>query len=433
MIRRLRKIFIIAAIIAVFLVLLILIGAINILNYHSLIVEADSTLLILAENKGSFPRQMFREGDQPAEPEPPMGPGGPLENEGDIRPSGLRRGGFEELAYQSRYFAAWFAGDGELLSINLDNVASLSEDEAQTMAKAVYATERQKGFLNDYRYCRTSCDEETLLLFLNCERELSTFQAFLYASIVISLVGIIGVYVLLLLLSGRIVRPIAESYDKQKRFITDAGHELKTPITIIRADADVLESELDEDNEWIADIRRQTNRLAELTADLIFLSRMEEENPSLQMQEFPFSELVDETAQSFQSLARSKGRTFSFAVAPDLTVNGDEKALAKLVSILLDNAMKYSPENGTVELTLNPVGRNARLTVKNSTMPMEKGNADRLFERFTREDRSRSSESGGFGLGLAIAKAVTEAHRGKIHAESEDGSSLTVTADLPIC
>jgi signal transduction histidine kinase len=150
------------------------------------------------------------------------------------------------------------------------------------------------------------------------------------------------------------------------------------------------------------------------------------------MQEISLSELVDETAQSFQSLALSKGKSFSASVAPDLHVTGDEKALAKLVSILLDNAMKYSPENGTAELRLEQIGRNARLSVRNSTSPMEKGNADRLFERFTREDRSRNSESGGFGLGLAIAKAVTEAHKGTIHARSEDGMSLTVTAELPL-
>ena len=271
-----------------------------------------------------------------------------------------------------------------------------------------------------------------MLLFLNCERELSTFRGFLYASVGISLAGTLAVFLLLLLLSGRIVRPIAESYEKQKRFITDAGHELKTPITIIRADADVLQSELDGENEWITDIRRQTNRLAELTSDLIYLSKMEEENASLQMQDLSLSELVDETAQSFQALARAKGRSFSSSVAPDLRVNGDEKALAKLVSILLDNAMKYSPEGGNVELKLDQAGRNARLIVRNSTPPMEKGNAERLFERFTREDRSRNSESGGFGLGLAIAKAVTEAHRGRIRAESEDGASLTVTAELPL-
>ncbi len=424
MIRKLRKKFIVAAIVAVFLVLLVLIGAINALNYRGLVVDADSTLQILAENKGSFPRQLFREPDRPSELQAPP-------NEGNNGPFGERRGDSRELAYQSRFFTAWFSDD-KLSRINLDNLASLSEEEAAALAESVYAAGRAKGFADEYRYRRAACEGETLLVFLNCQRELATFRDFLYASIGISLGGTLAVFLLLLVFSGRLVRPIAESYEKQKRFITDAGHELKTPITIIRADADVLASELDGENEWIADIRKQTGRLAELTEDLIFLSKMEEENPALQMEELSLSELVDETAQSFQSLARSKGKRFSASVEPELQVKGDEKALGKLVSILLDNAMKYSPESGTVELTLEKTGKNALLIVRNSTQPMERGSADRLFERFAREDRSRNSESGGFGLGLAIAKAVTEAHKGTIRAESEDGASLTVTAELPL-
>ena len=424
MIGRLRKKFIAAAIVAVFLVLLVLIGSINVLSYRSLVTDADGTLQILAENKGSFPRQMFREQDRPSDLQAP--PNG--ENSG---PFTERRGGNGELAYQSRFFTAWFSG-GSLTRINLDNLASLTEEEASALAESVYASGREKGFADEYRYCRAACDGETMLVFLNCQRELATFRGFLYASIGISLAGTLAVFLLLLLFSGRIVWPIVESYEKQKRFITDAGHELKTPITIIRADAEVLASELDGENEWIADIRKQTGRLAELTDDLIFLSKMEEENPTLQMEALSLSELVDETAQSFQSLALAKGKRFSASVAPELQVKGDEKALGKLVSILLDNAMKYSPENGTVDLALVRAGRNARLSVRNSTPPMEKGSADRLFERFAREDRSRNSESGGFGLGLAIAKAVTEAHKGTIRAESEDGFSLTVTAELPL-
>ena len=433
MIKKLRRKFIVAAIIAVFLVLLVLIGSINVLNYRSLVSEADGTLQILAENKGFFPQQMFREPDRPADPAAPPDTALPPAEEAWGGFFGPQRGGSRELAYQSRYFAAWFADDGALSRLNLDSLASLTEEEALTLAENVYASGKDRGFAGEYRCCRTSCDGETLLLFLNCERELSTFRTFLYASVGISLVGTLAVFLLLLLFSGRIVRPIAESYEKQKQFITDAGHELKTPITIIRADADVLQSELDEENEWITDIRRQTSRLAELTSDLIYLSKMEEENAALPMQELSLSELVDETARSFQALAFSKGRVFSSSVAPDLRVSGDEKALAKLVSILLDNAMKYSPEGSTVELRLEQLGKAARLSVKNSSAPMEKGSADRLFERFAREDRSRNSESGGFGLGLAIAKAVTEAHRGKIHAQSEDGASLTVTAELPLC
>ena len=194
----------------------------------------------------------------------------------------------------------------------------------------------------------------------------------------------------------------------------------------------MLETELEGENEWITDIRRQTQRLTELTAELIYLSRMEEEDRALTMERFSLSALTEETAQSFQALARAQGKDFTLSVAPGLELRGDEKAIAKLVSILLDNAMKYSTDKGRVELTLDRAGKNARLTVKNSAPPMEKGNAERLFERFARADSSRNSETGGFGLGLAIAKAVTEAHKGKIRAESEDGHSLTVTAELPL-
>ena len=434
MIRRLRKKFILAAMIAVFLVLFLLIGSINLLNYRSLVLEADSTLQLLASNRGSFPRQMFRQGDEPRDRDdelPDRDDDLPLPLSGGS--FGMRRGGSRELAYQSRYFTAWFDAQGTCSRINLDNIASLTKSEAKTLAEAVYALGREKGFSGEYRYCRSLCEEETMLLFLNCERELATFRTFLLASTGISLAGIAAVFLLLLLVSGRLVSPIAESYEKQKRFITDAGHELKTPITIIQADADVLASELDDDgNEWITDIRRQTHRLTELTTDLIYLSKMEEENPALHLQAFSLSDLTEETVQSFQAIALSQGKPFEPSVAPGLQMTGDEKAIGKLISILLDNAMKYSPAGGSVYLTLERAGRNARLVVKNSTLPMEAGNADRLFERFTREDASRNSESGGFGLGLAIAKAVTEAPKGKIHAQSEDGVSLTVTADLPL-
>ena len=430
MIGKLRRKFIIAAIISVFLVLSVLIGSINVLNYRSLIAEADRTLEVLTANNGSFPGQMFRGSDRPDTGLPPAREEMPGEG-GTGALFGTRRGGDRELAYQSRYYSVWFAPEGTVSRIDLEHLVSLTEEEALAQAESVFASGKAKGFAGEYRYCRATGEEETLLVFLNCEREFSTFRDFLYASVGISLAGTVAVFLLLLAVSGRIVQPVAESYAKQKRFITDAGHELKTPITIIRADADVLQSELEEDSEWLSDIRRQTDRLADLTADLIYLSKMEED-PALSRERMSLSELVEETAQPFRAIALSKGREFRSSVAPGLYVNGDEKALAKLVSILLDNAMKYSPEGGEVRLDLTRRGKNARLTVKNSTLPMEAGSADRLFERFTREDTSRSSETGGFGLGLSIAKAVTEANGGNIHAVSEDGRSLTVTAELPL-
>ena len=171
MINRLRKKFIVAAIVAVFLVLALLIGAINVFNYRSLVSDADATLQILANNKGSFPRQMFREQNRPSGMQLPP-------DEGGGGPAFGRRGGIGELAYQSRFFTASF-DEGGLSSLNLESLVSLTEEEAAALAQSVYASGRERGFSGEYRYRRASCDGEILLLFLNCERELSTFRGFL--------------------------------------------------------------------------------------------------------------------------------------------------------------------------------------------------------------------------------------------------------------
>lgn len=171
---------------------------------------------------------------------------------------------------------------------------------------------------------------------------------------------------------------MTESYEKQKQFITDAGHEIKTPITIIDADTEVLEMELGE-NEWLKDIQTQTKRLTSLTKDLILLSRMEEDKPQMTMIEFPFSDLVEETAQSFQALAKAQNKIFTITVQPMLALKGDEKTLRQLISILLDNALKYSPHSGVISLSLQKQMRNICLTVENTVESLPAGNMDYLF------------------------------------------------------
>ena len=439
MIHRLRNKFIAIAILSVILVLLILIGAMNVLNYRNLVKEADNTLALLAENGGVFPHQKPKFTKRPTSETSQDGKlttdSLPPELDNETQHFGdeffAHREITAELPYQSRYFIAEFDADGSLDKLNVDNIASVDADEAETIAKQVYAVDRSRGFVQAFRYARTIENGRTTLTFLSCGRELSTFRSFLLASIGISTIGIVAVFLLIVLFSGRILRPVVESYEKQKQFITDAGHELKTPITIINADVDVLETEL-ENNEWLTDIRTQTSRLTALTTDLIYLSKMEEEGLRISMMEFPLSDVVSETAQSFHAVAVSQNKTLSVIVQPMLTMNGDEKAIRKLISILLDNAMKYSSEHGKIRVDLIKEGKQARLTVFNTAENVEKGNADRLFDRFYRTDASRNSETGGFGLGLAVAKAVTEAHKGRIHAESKDGASLTIEAVLPL-
>ena len=167
------------------------------------------------------------------------------------------------------------------------------------------------------------------------------------------------------------------------------------------------------ENEWLQDIHRQTERLATLTGDLIPLSRLEEQAP-LQMLTFPFSDMVEETAHSFLARAKQQKKSLTLSVEPMLSLCGDEKALTQLVTILLDNALKYSDDGGHIDLSLSHSGKTVRLAVENSSETVDTAQLPQLFDRFYRGDRSRSSQAGGYGLGLSIAKAIVQAHKGKI-------------------
>ena len=241
--------------------------------------------------------------------------------------------------------------------------------------------------------------------------------------------GVTAVFLLVVVLSKKAIEPVAQSYEKQKRFITDAGHEIKTPLTIIDADTTILEMEYGE-NEWLSDINIQTKRLADLTNDLIYLSKMEEENKKMETIEFPFSDVVEEVAQSFQNLATVQKKVFQMDIKPMVSIKGDEKSIRQLISILLDNAVKYCGENGNIRLSVWKKGKSTMMSVYNTTKEMKKENLDHLFDRFYRTDESRNSQTGGYGIGLSIAQAVVIAHKGKIQASSEDGRSLLITVTL---
>lgn len=246
------------------------------------------------------------------------------------------------------------------------------------------------------------------------------------------LVGFAIVFFVVSFCAGRITKPISESYEKQKQFITDAGHEIKTPLTIIIANVDVLEMDIGK-NECLEDMKRQAKRLTALTNDLVYLARMEEAENTLPMIEFPASEVVSEAAMPFQALAQAQEKEFICDIQPMLSMRGNNKAISQLVSILMGNAFKYSPAGGTVSLKLAKQGKSLSLTVYNTTQTeVNEQDLHHVFDRFYRSERSRNSETGGHGIGLSIAKAIVTAHGGKIHASTEDGKSFLVTVVLPI-
>lgn len=404
MIKKLRLKFIATSLISVSIVLFVIMAIINILNYQKVIFDSDEVLSILAENNGTFLKKQ-NEFDFPKE-KIPM----------NISP---------EAPYESRYFSVCFNSSGTATSVDTGKIAAVDTETAIKYAKSIYESLDKEGFISHYRYIRKDIGNDTIIIFLDCERNLSTFKSFLFYSIIVSVFGLLAVGVLVVLLSKRIINPVLESYEKQKCFITDAGHEIKTPLTIIDADATILEMECGE-NEWLKDIRAQTQRLTDLTNNLIYLSRMEEEENQLQMIDFPLSDVITETVQAFKAPAKVQGKSFIVKIEPMINFCGDEKAIRQLISILLENALKYSDDNGNISLSVEKKGRNICITVYNSTESVPTENLNRLFDRFYRTDKSRNSKTGGYGIGLSIAKAIVEAHKGKITAASKDGKSLLI-------
>ena len=415
MIRKLRIKLIFASMVSLLTVLLAIMTAVNLLSYRKVITDADGTLALLAANGGYFPKDM-RGGQPPMQPPEPLAP--------HFSP---------EFPYETRYFFVTLDENGVVQAVDTGKIAAVDSEEAIDYAQAVWSGGKTQGFADSYRFLLSETgDGQTLALFLDCSRSLDTARTLLLSCLAVSTVGTLLVLLLLILLSGRIVRPFLISYEKQKQFITDAGHELKTPLTIIHADAELLEMDIGA-NEWLTDIQNQTGRLADLTGDLILLSRMEEEQPQLQLLELPLSDLVEETALPFQAVARTQGKTLDCKIEPLLSLRGEDKSLRKLVSILLDNAVKCAPAGSTITCTLAQHKGAPRLTVRN---PVEGGvtreQTARLFDRFYRTDQSRNSQTGGYGLGLSIAAAIVNAHKGRITAAAaDDGACLVVTVTFP--
>lgn len=406
MIRRLRRKFILAAMLSLLAVLSCILIPVNLFSYRSIVSDADRTLQMLSQS-----------------------PTRPME-----RPDGMRmdmHGGWmkntnRELPFENHFFSVTLNADGSIAETYLERIFSVDEELAAEAARNAVQTGREQGFYGTFRYL--VLDNGARVFFLDCERSLTVFRNTLVSSVLVSAVGMGAVCILLVILSGRIVKPVAESDSKQRQFITDAGHEIKTPLTIINADADLIELESGE-SEWLDDIRRQTARLTDLTNNLIYLSRMDEEQPQLPAVEFPISDVVEEAAQSFQSLARQQNKPLEIRIQPMLSYTGSEKDIRQLVSILLDNALKYTPEGGSISLSLRQEGKNTLLSVTNETADvMDKATLERLFDRFYRAEAARSSS--GYGLGLSIARSIVAAHKGRIKADSPKEKTLVITAEL---
>lgn len=409
MIKKLQRRFILLSMSAFLLVLTVIITGINMVNYNAVVREADSLLSIMTKNKHDFPSNP--------------------DKFGSMLPPGMS----PEIPYESRYFSVVANVETkQILFVETSQIISVDTQSAVDYAQTVLTKGKTAGFINGFRYQIQGENQFTRITFLDCGRKLDAYYSFLFASIAISLIGYLIVFALIAFFSNRIIRPISESYEKQKRFITDASHEIKTPLTIIGADTDILEMELGEQNEWITDIKKQVSQLTTLTNDLVFLSRMEESEQTLPMIEFPFSEVLTETIDSFQAVAKKQEKELCCSIPPMISYFGNEKSIRQLISILLDNAIKYSPSHEMIQFTVEEQNNSVLLAVTNKTQQsISKDQLKFLFDRFYRVDASRNSKTGGHGVGLSIAKAIVEAHHGKIQASAPGENSLQITVKFP--
>ena len=449
MISKLKRRFIILAMAALAILLAVIVAGMNIINYEKVVSDADERIEVIEENYDRFlnvPGGSFMpQGDVIEQDD--------MDDDEDFDPDDMfdredepffGRGGEKgpfmtrDEAEESRFFVVTAGQDGEIQQVNVDRISSVDEAEARSYAKEALSSGKDEGFVGEFRYSVENDGPGMRITFLDCGRVLESFRDFLRYSILMSLAGLIVMFGVITFFAGRIVRPVAESYEKQKRFITDAGHEIKTPLAIIKANIDLMDMELDkkrvdkaELKENLGDINSQVDRLTDLTNDLVYLSRMEE-GDSLVMTEVPLSDIVSETAASFGPLAEEQGKTIEAKIESMISVQGSTKELEKLLSIVLENAVKYSSDP-KIGVSLKKEGKNAVLEVRNQTDgELTNEMLSHVFERFYRTDSSRNSATGGHGIGLSMASAIVKAHGGKISAHTSTGHDFIVTATLPL-
>ena len=415
MIKQLRKKFIRISIAAVAAVMVLLCASVNIVYFLSVNAHLNETLDMIADNQGRMPEFKGMRRGMPGEA-------------GEPRP--MPRQFNEETPFATRFFVLQYSEDGKLIHADLAHIAAVTDSDVQDyLAFAVLQGEGQ-GFTDGFKYKIARQDDGSLIaVFLNDYEQIGGVVTVLLVSVLATVFCIALISVLIILFSKKAMEPVVESDRKQKQFITDASHELKTPITVIRTSLRVLEMEVGR-QKWIDKAVAQTDKLTDLVNSLVTLSKLNESENTFRASEFQISEAMRETAESFADFAQENGHNLHISVEPDIRFCGDEYAVRQLASVLLDNAVKYASENTPIEFALEKDKKGVRIRTKNTCDDLNAEDLDKLFDRFYRADPSRNNAKSGFGIGLSMAKTICEAHHGSIRAQSEDGHSVEFVALL---
>lgn len=433
MIPKLRRKFISITAAALFAVILLVVGAINgifILQNARLL---SSHLDMLMAESGFLPQISPLPAENAENDRPPAGPAQDVPQRRQPSQGFRLLPRFEDrLRMRADGCVVLLDAQGGIAAIRQDAAQNYSTGGLEEIVSHILDSQKQDGWYRYYRYrimARTDPDgvPETVIGIVNASSTLYPVLTMLWVSLLIGAAAFLLVLLILVFASGRAIRPIAESYARQKRFVTDAGHELKTPLTVISADNELARMTFG-DSEWFDGIDRQVGKMNGLVRDLITLARMDEEQKPVFVS-FSLSDAVRDTARSFEALIDSDKKTLTLDIAEGIACVGDEARLRQLVSILMDNAVKYCDEKGNIAVRLT-ANRSIRLQVINDCKNPEGFDPEKVFERFYRGDRARTSD-GSYGLGLSIAKSIVELHGGALFAKSPEHGRILFEAVLP--
>lgn len=355
----------------------------------------------------------------------------------------LEKASFEDFLTERSYDRISELSDRLLLRFKLDyqngimrvdgnmDFSNLNKEVMLTLINKAISSGQDFGYIDNIAFYVRPTFDGNMVVFTDASAEIHQNNNLLLTTSIIGLASVILFFLLSIALSFWLIRPVKETFDKQKRFISDASHELKTPLAVISANTDVLETEIGE-NKWLGYIRSESIRMSELVNELLYLARIDDKSGKmLNMAEIDLTDLVLTTALPFESRMFEEGKKFDVDAEENISCHGDISAIRHVLTILIDNAIKYSEDKGEIRVRLYRHGTKKIISVYNTGIGIKKEKLDKVFERFYREDEARNSKSGGYGLGLAIASEVVARHHGTIKCESEYGKWVKFTVTLP--
>ncbi len=317
------------------------------------------------------------------------------------------------------HFALLVGHDGKFLGLR--NTEDYTSEEAENITKGILASGEPSGMYGWLQYYSVSKEYGKLIVVTDKTSDQGLLNNLFRITVIVGCIMLLVLFAVLCVLSRWITSPVRTAFKRQKQFVSDAGHELKTPLTVLSANADILQDEIGE-NKWLGYMQEQTARMNQLVGDLLSLARMDNATQEYEMLPFNLSAAINATALPFESQAFEMHKNLELDIQPGVEYCGSEKHIRQLAAIFIDNAMKYSNENGIIKITLMKRGDKAVLEFYNTGCEISQSETEKIFERFYRGDKARSNTGkNGYGLGLAIAKSIMDIHKIRFQVTCEQG------------